>query len=505
MKNWWVALLVIVGVGFSPPASGTGTLVPATFTRPLERVTTIDPAQAQAVYDARAVGLLYNQVLNIDYYARPYKLVPGVCKLPTVSEDGLTYTFEMNDATITPEEVKYSLSRLMDPSCPNYWLVKNIDSIILHSSFFTIHLKHPQRVFPWLMAMPQASVMHLDGSPTGAFTLTSWWKNHEMVFGRACRSATAGGDGVAALPSAASPAMQVKYLVVDDASTQWLMFLRGELDMLAEVSRDNWDAVVGPDGALNPALAERGIKMYSMPTLESLYIGINMRDKVLGPNKKLRQALNCAFDYPKWEKFYQGRIVKSVSPVPPQVEGALTNDFAYAYNLEKAKQLLAEAGYPGGIDPKTGRRLVLTLAIGRASQDSRESGELIAAFMNEIGIKLELKFYTWDAFLKAVNEGNVQLFRMGWVGDYPDAENFLQLFYSKNVSPGPNHCNYVNPDFDAAFEKEDFKTCQEIVREDCPWIFTHVNKANSLVWPRVKNFIPSDFPYGQEAYYGLSD
>ena len=187
--------------------------------------------------------------------------------------------------------------------------------------------------------------------------------------------------------------------------------------------------------------------------------------------------------------------------MPPQVAGALTEPSPYAFDLEKAKRLMAEAGYPGGIDPQTGRRLTLTLAIGRASQDSREAGELLASFFERIGVKLELRFYTWDAFLKAVNEGRVQLYRMGWVGDYPDAENFLQLFHSRNVSPGPNHSAYCNPEFDEAFDAEDFRRCQEILREDCPWIFTHFNKANSLVRPRVGNYLPSDFPYGQEFYY----
>jgi len=233
---------------------------------------------------------------------------------------------------------------------------------------------------------------------------------------------------------------------------------------------------------------------------------------VLGPNKKLRQALNAAFDYPAWERFYSGRIVPANGPVPPGVEGWLETPFAYAFDLEKARRLMREAGYPDGIDPQTGRRLVLTLANGRASQDIRESGELIAAFYAKIGIRLELKFYTWNAFLSAVREGRVQLFRLGWVGDYPDAQNYLQLFHSKNARPGPNHSNYVNPEYDRVYDlamaagdamarNAAWHECQEIVREDCPWIFTHVNKANSLMRPRVGNYVPSDFPYGQEEYF----
>ena len=273
---------------------------------------------------------------------------------------------------------------------------------------------------------------------------------------------------------------------------------------------------MGKDGKLDPSLAASGVRLHSIPTLEVFYMGINMHDPVLGPNKKLRQALNAAFDYPRWEAYFSRRTVPADGPVPPGVDGKLAAPFKYAFDLDLAKRLVEEAGYPGGIDPATGRRLVLTLSFGRASAGSREMGELLASFYEKIGIKLELSFKTWDAFLKAVNEGRVQIYNMGWVGDYPDAENFLQLFYSKNVSPGPNHSHYVNPEYDREYDaamsaptaeerNRHWTACQEMVREDCPWIFGHFGKSNSLVRPRVGNYVPSDFPYGQEAYFTIKE
>jgi ABC-type transport system substrate-binding protein len=273
---------------------------------------------------------------------------------------------------------------------------------------------------------------------------------------------------------------------------------------------------VGAGGKLDPSLVKAGVKMHSMPTLEVMYLGFNMRDPLLGSNRKLRQALNAAFDFPEWAKFYNNRIVQCDGPVPHGVEGRLESAFPYAYDPEKAKRLMAEAGYPGGIDPRTSRRLTLTLSIGRASQESREAGELTAAFFAKIGVKLELQFMTWDAFLRAVSEGRVQLYRMGWVGDYPDAQNFLQLFHSRNLSPGPNRSAYVNAEFDREYDlalaagsagerNRHWRRCQEIVREDCPWVFTHFNMSHSLTAPRVGNYIPSDFPYGQERFYSARE
>ena len=477
----------------------------ATFTRSLERVTTMDPAMSQSIYDARATMLVYKSVLSVDYEARPYALAPGACELPEVSADGLLYRFRMRDDALTAHDVVRSLSRLASPDVvsPNGWMMKGVESIrAVDDRTVEMRLEARRHYFPWLMAMPGAAVMKPDGEGTGPYRLAKWWKNHEMTFQR--RVPQPGGFDT------------VRFLVVDDASTQWLMFLKGELDFLGEISRDNWDAVVGLDGSLDKSLIDQGIVMHSIPTMDTMYIGFNMRDKVVGRNRKLRQALNAAFDYPAWERFYAGRITAAGGPVPPGIEGCLETPFEYAFDLEKARRLIAEAGYPGGIDPATGRRLVLTLTIGRASQDSREAGELIAAFFERIGVKLELAFQTWDAFLKSVNEGRVQLFRMGWVGDYPDAQNFLQLFHSKNKSPGPNHSDYENPAFDAEYDAAlaaetpeerngHWRKCQEIVRGDCPWIFTHFNKSNSLVRPTVGNYLPSVLSYGNEQFYRVNE
>ena len=463
-------------------------LLAATFTRPLERVNTMDPARSQSVYDARAIALVYESPLAVDYAARPYRLVPGCCELPIVSQDGLVYTLKAR--RVSARAVVRAFERLRDPEIvsPNSWIMKDVETVrALDAGTVELRLRRRVGYFAWLLAMPSLGVIGEDGEGTGPYRLERWRKNHEMTFVR--RHPTAGSFD------------RIRYLVVDDVSTQWLMFLRGEVDFLGEISRDNWDSVIRPDGTLDPSLAAAGVTLHSMPALEVSYLGVNMRDAVLGGNRKLRQALNAAFDYPAWERFYNARTVLCDGPVPPGIAGRLTTPFPYAYDPDKARRLLAEAGYPGGVDPSDGRRLALTLSIGRATQESREAGELLVSFYERIGVKLELRFMTWDSYLRAVNEGRVQLYRMSWLGDYPDAQNFLQLFHSANACPGVNHSCYANPEFDAAYEREDWRRCQEIVREDCPWVFTHFSRSFSLVLPTVENYVPSDFPYGGEQYF----
>ena len=488
-------------------------LLAATFTRTMERVSSMDPAMARSVYDAHAVQLVYEPPLEIDYAARPYRLAPCFCELPKVSPDGLRYVFRVRDsrpevraAGLGAPDLVRALERLRDSSAvsPNGWIVKDVDTIRAKDGrTVEIVLKRRCHYFPWLMANSAVGVRGADGKGSGPYVLTRWRKNHEMLFERNAPSdAERETHGFEA----------VRYLVVDDLSTQWLMFLKGELDFLGEVSRDNFDFIVGRDGRLDASLEQAGVRLFSIPTMEVLHVGFNMRDPVVGRNRKLRQALNAAFDYPSWERFCNGRVLPCPTPVPPGVEGRLEDPFPYAFDLEKARRLMIEAGYAHGIDPKTGRRLVLTLTIGRATQESREAGELMAAFFGRIGVKLELAFMTWNAFVTAVREGRVQMFRMGWVGDYPDAQNFLQLFCSRNAGTGPNHAHYENPEFDRAYaaaldaqtpesRNRHWADCQRIVREDCPWIFTHVNKSYSLVRQTVGNYRPTDFPYGMEKYY----
>ena len=489
----------------------------ATFTCAMERVDSMDPVKAQSMYDSRAVQLVYETPLLIDYGARPYRLAPGLCELPDVSGDGLVYTFRMvAGAPVAAEDVKRAVERLRDPDdpSPGSWTMRRVASVeVPDAATLRVTLDGRQHVFPWMMAMGYVGVRLADGSGTGPYRLKSWWRNHEMMFER---NESWRGWSAAGAQRGLRPFDTVRYLVVDDSSTRWLMFLKGEIDCLAEIDRDNWDAVVGRDGRIVPSLAARGVRLCGgTPALEMRYIGFNVADPVLS-NRTLRQALSCAFDSAAWAAFYNNAVDPATGPVPPCVDGFLDTPFEFAYDPGKAKSLLAEAGYPGGIDPATGRRLTLTLSIGRATQDSRETGKLVASFFDRIGVRLELGFQTWEAFLSSVNKGETQMHMMGWVGDYPDAENFLQLFHTRNFSPGPNHSGYSCAEFDAEYDAAmaaptaeernvRWRRCQEIVRRDCPWIYTHVRRNYSLVRDRVKNYVVGDFPYGQERYLRTED
>ena len=137
--------------------------------------------------------------------------------------------------------------------------------------------------------------------------------------------------------------------------------------------------------------------------------------------------------------------------------------------------------------------------------------QIYADMFDKINIDVVASFNAGPAFFDKLDKRQVQLFLLGWVGDYPDAENFLQLFYSKNESPGPNHTNYRNPEFDRVYEQARvmpdnpertalYEELNRIVIEDCPWIFLYQGMDFALTYDWVKNYEPHDFPYGMDIY-----
>lgn len=368
---------------------------------------------------------------------------------------------------------------------------------------------------------------------TGAFVLKSWIRNYRVEFEKNPKWKETGRielypsqgeetdckEGLLADAGKQIPFLDriVQYVITDD-STQWLKFVVGELES-SGISRDNWDAVI-MEGTLTQSLVDRGIRLYKTPTLDVFYIGFNMKDPVVGSSddpdvntrhRKLRQALTCACNSEKWIQFWNNRVIRAKGPIPPGVAGYREEPSPYPFDLEKARRLLVEAGYPKGVDIKDGKRLKLTIELGRSDPQSRESVDLLASFFREIGVIIEPSYNNWPTFLQKMERGQCQLYQLGWVADYPDAENFLQLFYKHNSSPGPNHSCYSNPEFDRLYEKirtmsdspertAIYREMADIVIEDAPWIFMYHPMSFGLHHSWVKNYKPHDFPYGMTKY-----
>jgi oligopeptide transport system substrate-binding protein len=401
-----------------------------------------------------------------------------------------------------------------------------------------VHLVRPFPAFLWILTMnfvyavPREAVEYYDTDfvshpvGTGPYILKSHIHNYRLEFernpkwretGREERYPASGETNDVAnglLADAGRPLPFIDRLVqyvITDPSTQWLLFLSGQLDATA-LSRDNWDAVVTPDRKLTTEMTARGIELVAAPALDTAYLGFNMEDPVVGKNRYLRQAMMAAFDRECWIRFQNGRVTPATGPIPPAMRVSETNESLFPFNLERARSLMIQAGYPDGKDPVTGRRLELTLELGSGESETREMAEVLASFMERIGIVLVPSFNNWPSFLKKLEQKRAQIFYLSWMADYPDPENFLQLFYGPNVTPGANRCNYVNPEFDLLYEKAGtlpegsekrtvYAQMEQMVKADCPWLFLHHSLSVMLKHSWLKNFKPHDFPLGLNKYY----
>jgi len=296
---------------------------------------------------------------------------------------------------------------------------------------------------------------------------------------------------------------EVYYTIVREAQPAWLLFKQGYRDV-SGISKDNFNEAITQKRELTDAFREKGVRLTRTPEMVIYYVAFNMKDELVGRNKKLRQAMSLAYDT-DWriEHFHNGRAINAQGPIPPGIFGYdpdFRNPYKH-YDLDAARQKLAEAGYPNGIGPD-GKQLEITFDVGQATPALRQSALAFANDMAKIGIKVRVVTNTWAEFLNKLHEGRLQVFQVGWLLDYPDPENFLQLLYGPNKVPaGPNASSYDNPEYNRLFERmkamEDsperlaiIRRMVDIVVEDCPWIPSIYPVAYTLQHQWVRNYKP---------------
>lgn len=290
---------------------------------------------------------------------------------------------------------------------------------------------------------------------------------------------------------------EVNFSIIRENIPIFILTRQGYLDGMG-VNKDAFGAMVTPGRDLAPKWRDRGMHLEKDVEPSTFWIAYNMDDPLVGKNRKLRQALSCAYD----AQTYSDIFYNSVAPVaqqliPPGIAGfSATYRNPYGFNVEKAKQLLAEAGYPNGIDPKTGRPLEITLDMVAVGSEDRQRAEFEQRCFEKIGVKMKISENTFARLLQKQDTGDFQLSSgSGWGADYPDPENFFFLFYSKNMPPaGKNISRYNNPEFDRLFEKmatmengperlEIVNKMTAILSEDCPNILNFHKAFYTVVQP----------------------
>jgi oligopeptide transport system substrate-binding protein len=306
----------------------------------------------------------------------------------------------------------------------------------------------------------------------------------------------------------------------------WNKFLQGYYDS-SSISSDNFDQAVrisvGSEVTLTPEMEAKGITLDASVAPSVLYMAFNWLDAVVGGagerGRKLRQAISIAVDWEEYISiFMNGRGLAAQGPIPPGVYGYLegeagidrivydvANGKPQRKSIEEARRLVAEAGYPGGRDAKTGEPLVLYLDTTSRGPDDKPTVDWFIKQFRKLDIQLEVRDTDYNRFQDKVRTGAAQIFRWGWNADYPDPENFLFLFNSSQAKvkfQGENAANYGNPVFDGLFEQmKNMPNSPErqalidrmvaTLREDAPWSFGYNSKTYTLRHGWLANVKPN--------------
>lgn len=300
----------------------------------------------------------------------------------------------------------------------------------------------------------------------------------------------------------------VTHILVEE-QPRWLKFQKGQIDIM-EIFGDNIVTEIIDNGALIPSISARGIVLFQVSAVGTSYFVINNAHPLFNNNRKLRQAMSLAFDRDRANQlFHKGTETLAQSTIPPGLAGyqvSYINPYC-VYDVEKAKQYLAEAGYPGG------QGLPVITVDTTADTAKKQRAEFFQQCMKAIGIHVDVITNTWPELIKKKQKKATMLHTMGWSADYPDAESFFQLFYAPGKPTGLG-MNFNDDAFNVLYKKAVtmpdspartalYEQLNQIIGESVPVIYTLHSTHRTLHQSWVKNYCRSSFHYGTEQYFDV--
>ncbi len=480
-------------------------------------ITSLDPVKANNLSNIWAVQQVFNTLVQLDENGN---LVPSLATRWEVSEDAAQFTFFLRkdvlfhankcfqneqERLLKAADVVFSLQRVaQEPSAS--WMLNNVASKngkkyieAINDSTVFIQLENPSMVFLRLLTMPYGMIVsekavgfygaEFRKNPvgTGPFFLRQWHENEKLVLNK--NEAYFEFEEGVRLPYLDGIAVTF----IKDRQTELLEFLQGNLEMIAGLDAAFKDELLTYDGKVNEKYSNK-IVFIKKPYLNTEYLGFQLLDsESIFKNKYVRQALSFALDRQKIIAMIRNNIgdadVNGILPKALQSQNDTLHH--YAYNLSEMKECLEKAGFK---HPSEVPAFTLTVDVAYT--------DLATIILNQwrtVGFSVQLDVVDRPTLKSSVAKGHLSFFRASWIGDYPDAENYLSLFYSENFAPnGPNYTHFKSQNYDELFLKAQqelndsvrysmYSQMNNIVMEEAPVIILYYDEIVRFFQTSVKN------------------
>jgi len=490
-------------------------------------IASLDPAFAKNQSTMWPAHQLFNTLVQVD---DSLHIVPSLAKSWQVSGDKLTWTFYLrndvffhDDAAfanakgkkLTAHDIEYSFYRIIDKSTasPGSWIFNGkVDTVqpfkAIDDTTFQLTLIRPYIPILGILSMQYCSIVPKEAVEkygndfrrhpvgTGPFQFVAWEEGQALVMKKNEHYFEKDSAGQQ-LPYIDG----IKISFYDSKATEFLLFRQKQLEFINDIDASFKDEILTKKGTLRKEWQEK-IVLHTSPYLNIEYFGILVdTSNDIAKNsplrfKKIRQAINYGFDRRKMILYLRNSLGTAAESgfVPmglPSFDSSIVK--GYHFDISKTKDLLTEAGFPGGQGLPIIKLLTIAIYADMAS--------FIAKQLEEAGIRVQVEIVQKSFLIELMANSRALFFRGSWIADYPDAENYLSVFYSKNPAP-PNYTRYKNSQFDAVFEKalreendslryKLYQQADQIVINDAPIIPLWYDKAIHLVQKSVKGFFPN--------------
>ncbi|MFC5591903.1 ABC transporter substrate-binding protein [Sporosarcina soli] len=449
--------------------------------------TSLDPSRSTEGETFKVTKNLFETLLN--FSEQDTTVVPGLAKEWEPSEDGLTYTFKLQEGVKFHDGTDFNA----DAVVKNFerWANGNAEKFPYYNSMFggfkgdeghviesvtadgdhtvIIKLTRPQAPFLKNLAMDMFAIAsptafekgddEFERNPvgTGPFQFVEWKPNETITIEKFDEYWQEG------LPKL----KKVIFRSIPDNSARLNALLAGDIDLADGINPSDGTTIEGNEN----------LQLFERPSMNIGYLGMTVTRPPFD-KKEVRQAINYAIDKQAIiDSFFEGRANIAKNPMPPSISGYNDEIEGYPYDPEKAKELLAAAGLADGFEMD-----LWAMPVPRPYMpDGAKVAEVIQKNLADVGITAKIVSHEWGTYLDLASKGDADAFMLGWTGDNGDADNFIYVLLDEDNIGSNNYTYYKNDELHALLieaqtevdeekRNELYKKAQEIIHEEAPWV-----------------------------------